>query len=137
GRFVLSTGAADFTALSAPTPGTANAYPKVGPVVINEVMYNPNGNGEFIELMNITNQFLPMYDPANPANTWKFADGVDFAFPTGVTLAPFERVLIISQDPADFRSTFAIPSSVRIFQYNGALDNGGESVRLSKPGAPD
>ncbi|HEV8292887.1 MAG TPA: lamin tail domain-containing protein, partial [Tepidisphaeraceae bacterium] len=137
GRHVLSTGAADFTALSAPTQGAANAYPKVGPVVINEIMYNPNGNGEFIELMNITNQFVPMYDPANPANTWKFADGVDFAFAQGVSLAPFERVLIVSQDPADFRSNFGIADSVRIFQFLGALDNGGESVRISKPGVPD
>jgi hypothetical protein len=137
GRHVLSTGAADFTALSSPTQGAANAYPKVGPVVINEVMYNPNGDGEFIELMNITNQSVPMYDPANPANTWKFADGVDFAFPQGISLSPFERVLIVSQDPADFRSNFAIPDSVRIFQFQGALDNNGESVRISKPGMPD
>jgi hypothetical protein len=137
GRHVLSTGAADFTALSSPTQNGANTYPKVGPVVINEVMYNPNGNGEFIELMNITNQFVPMYDPANPTNTWKFADGVDFTFPEGVSLAPFERVLIVSQISDDFRSNFGIPDSVRIFQFLGALDNSGESVRLSKPGVPD
>jgi hypothetical protein len=137
GRHVLTTGAADFTALSAPTQGAANAYPKVGPVVINEVMYNPNGNGEFIELLNLTNQFVPLYDPANPANTWKFADGVDFAFPENVSLAPFGMMLIVSQDPADFRSNFGIPDSIPIFQFAGALDNSGESVRLSKPGVPD
>ena len=41
GRYVTSTGEVDFVPLSAQTPGAANAYPLVGPVVINELMYNP------------------------------------------------------------------------------------------------
>ena len=37
--------------MSVPTPGAANAYPRVGPVVINEIMYHPafNADAEYVE----------------------------------------------------------------------------------------
>ncbi|MHC4571727.1 MAG: lamin tail domain-containing protein, partial [Planctomycetota bacterium] len=57
GRYIKSTGDVDFVAMDYNTPGNANAYPKIGPVVINEIMYNPqsgNQNEEYIELYNIT-----------------------------------------------------------------------------------
>src|SRR5207247_6575624 len=41
GRYTNSVGAVHFVAQSANTPGSANAGPKVGPVVIAEIMYNP------------------------------------------------------------------------------------------------
>jgi hypothetical protein len=35
--------------------GASNALPRVGPVVINEIMYNPTGGGsEFLEFLNIS-----------------------------------------------------------------------------------
>ncbi|GAG03337.1 unnamed protein product, partial [marine sediment metagenome] len=37
-----NTGNFNFVAMSENTPGSANAYPKVGPIVINEIMYNPS-----------------------------------------------------------------------------------------------
>ena len=50
-------GGVNFVAMSVNTPGGANAYPMVGPVIISEIMYNPdslNTGDEYIELHNIT-----------------------------------------------------------------------------------
>ncbi|MDA0990947.1 MAG: lamin tail domain-containing protein, partial [Verrucomicrobia bacterium] len=41
GRYVRSDGVENFVAMSSQTMDAANAYPRVGPVVINEIMYNP------------------------------------------------------------------------------------------------
>ena len=59
--------------------GMSNAYPKVGPVVINEVMYHPisgsppleNPNEEYIELRNTTTEYVPLFDPDYPTNHWR------------------------------------------------------------------
>ena len=61
GRHIKSVldGGVNFVAMSENTPGEENAYPAVGPVVISEIMYNPepaNSGGEYIELHNITSQ---------------------------------------------------------------------------------
>src|SRR6185369_8448301 len=84
GRYILSTGEADITPMSARTfgadnpsspaefrtgTGLTNAYPKVGPVVITEIMYKPpniqvtndNSIDEFVELQNIASTNVPLY----------------------------------------------------------------------------
>src|SRR6185369_16428274 len=57
GRYVTSIGEVHFVAQAARTPGLPNSLPKVGPLVISEVMYHPPDNGtndntldEFVEL---------------------------------------------------------------------------------------
>jgi len=139
GRYRISTGDIHFVSLSASTPAAQNAGPLVGPVVFNEIMYNPPGGGdEFIELLNITDQTVPLYDPDNPANTWSIGDGVEFTFPEGVDLAPGELVLVVGIEPDAFRSAYGVPAGVRIFgPWSGALDNKGEAVELYMPGDPE
>ena len=137
GRHVKSTGGVDFVAMNAPTQGSINAAPRVGPVVINEIQYNPAaGKSEFIELRNLTGSAIPLYDPANPANTWSFTDGITFAFPQGASLAAFGYGVLVPIDPAVFRSTYGVPAGVPIWQYTGALANEGENVTLVRPAAP-
>ncbi|HEY7115826.1 MAG TPA: lamin tail domain-containing protein, partial [Tepidisphaeraceae bacterium] len=140
GRYQTSTGRVDFVALTKATKGADNAGPLVGPVVINELMYHPDGSGdEYIELRNITSSTVPLYDPANPNDTWKLTDGVDFTFPTGLSLAPGEIMLVIPESisVADFRAKYGIPASVQVVGgYIGVLSNSGEHVELAKPGAP-
>jgi hypothetical protein len=139
GRYITSTGSEDFTAMTTPTPGAANATPRVGPVVINELMYDPAvGGDEFIELKNITNAGVPLYDPANPSNTWQFTQGVKFSFPIGATLPAGEYALVVPIDPATFRAKYNIGTGVQIFgPYVGSLSNSGERVEISKPALPD
>jgi hypothetical protein len=49
--------------------GTINTGPRVGPVVINEIRYHPAvGEEEFIELKNLTNGVVRLYDPNYPTN---------------------------------------------------------------------
>lgn len=152
GRFTTSVGD-DFTAMSRRTfgednpatvqqfrtgTGLPNAYPLVGPVVINELMYNPLTGDEFLELQNITDNEVPLYDPANPANGWALTNGVDFTFPSSAAVPARGRALVVPVDPETFRLTYSIPLTVPIYgPYTGALNNGGETVELSRPDEPD
>jgi hypothetical protein len=69
---------------------------------------------------------------------------VDFRFPTNVTLASGEHVLVVSFDPssepavlAGFRARFGVLESTRLFgPWQGRLGNSGETVRLSMPDSP-
>jgi hypothetical protein len=150
GRYVTSTGEEHFVAQAAQTFGGVNAGPKVGPVVVNEIMYRPtemgtndNSDDEFIELQNIAGVSVPLYDTNAPANTWKLTEGVDFVFPANITLAAGEFVLLANFDPTDaaalsaFRAKYGVPVGVRIFgPYGGQLDNSRERVELKKPNPP-
>ncbi len=145
GRFTNSEGSQTtiarkfFVAQKQSTLGAVNAGPKVGPVVISELYYHPSGTGsEFIEIRNNSNVPIPLFDPANPANTWRI-QGVDFNFPPGVTIQPRQFILISAIAPASFRASFGISSGVTIYgPYSpaGDLANSGERVSLQKPGTP-
>lgn len=136
GRYVNSQTQSFFTALATPTPGASNSPPRVGPVVISELLYNPAAGGhEFIELKNITTNSVALFDPAEPTNTWRLNKGVDFTFPTNQFLAKGGYTLVVPIDPYTFRTLYGVPANVAIFgPYTGMLDNGGEKVHLVKPG---
>ena len=138
GRHAKSTGGVDFPAQNAPTPGAVNGGPRTGPVVINELMYNPAGsNVEYVELRNVSSAAVPLYDPQNPSNTWKFTNGITFTFPAGVSLPASGSLLVVPIDPATFRARYNIHPNIPIYgPYTGALDNAGEQVELAKPGEP-
>jgi hypothetical protein len=137
GRYVKSTGGADIVQQSAPTRDAANAAPRVSPVVINEVMYNPLATGsgvEYVELRNTSNADVSLA-------AWKFTDGISYTFPSGAG-APASVIpangyaLGVSIDPAVFRSTYGIPAGVPIFgPFTGQLSNGGEKLTLARPSA--
>ena len=138
GRYIISTGEAQYPAQLINTLGATNAGPRVGPVVINEIHYNPPlGGDEFIELLNITNVAVPLYDPAFPTNKWKL-NGVAYDFPANTTLAPNGLMLLVAIDPATFRSRYGVPGSVPILgPYPGSLQGNGETISLQFPDAPD
>ena len=134
--------------------GLTNAYPKVGPVVINEIMYHPvtvsgtnlveNPDQEFIELYNLSNNIVPLFDPNSSANTWQLAGGINFVFPTATVMAPQGFVLVVSFDPvanppalAAFRAQFGVDLSTPIFgPFKGRLADEGDTVELYKPDSP-
>ena len=119
--------------------GAANAYPAVGPVVINQIMYHPvTGGDEYLELLNITDSEVPFHDPVHPTNTWRFGNGIDYQFPTNIVLAAGERILVVPTDPADFRTRYGVSAETQVFgPWIGALDNGGERLELLKPDPPN
>jgi len=56
--------------------GATNAPPRVGPIVINEIMYNPSSNDyEYVELLNITSSDVDV-------SKWDI-DGMSIRFPEG------------------------------------------------------
>jgi len=138
GRHLKSTGTYNFVAMTVPTPDTNNAYPVVGPVVINEIMYNPpsaNQYEEYIELYNITGSLVNLYDFAEIA-PWKFTDGIDFTFPADANIPPFGRLLVV-KDPPAFTAAYG-SAPVRVLgPYDGQLSNGGERLQLAMPGDTD
>jgi Lamin Tail Domain/Calx-beta domain/Chitobiase/beta-hexosaminidase C-terminal domain/CotH kinase protein/Divergent InlB B-repeat domain len=142
GRYTRSDGHVDFTSMSNLTPWAANAYPKVGPVVISEIMYNPSAGGkEFIELHNITTNQVPLYDAefGHPTNTWQMTGGMSYVFPTNTTIASNEYMLVVGVDPAEFRQATGLTNPlIRIFgPAAGQLNNAGDKVNISKPVDPE
>ena len=137
GRFEKSTGKIDFTALERLTLGEENSGPRVGPVVIHEIMYNPDADGtEFIELKNISGIDVPLFDPQRPQNTWRIG-GVNFDLPGGLTLAAGSIALIVPIEPEEYRVAHAVPDDVLVLgPYLGRLDNGGERITLWRPDEP-
>lgn len=139
GRHLRSDGTSAFSSQASATPGGANAGPRVGPLVIREIMYHPpTGGHEYIEIHNISNQAVDLYDPANPANVWSVS-GIDFEFPTGTSLGACQTLLLVRNTitPSAFRAINQVPSTVAIFSYNGELDDNSETLTLNKPGTPN
>jgi len=152
GRHVTSQGEEHFVAQVANTLGTTNAGPAVGPIVINEIMYQPspvtgtNNNtlDEFIELRNITTQAAPLFDPNFPTNTWKLSGGADYVFPPNLILQADGYLLLVNFDPvhqpgllAAFQAKYGLNTGTNVFgPYGGSLDNSGERLKLLKPDPP-
>jgi hypothetical protein len=139
GRHFKSTGIHDFVAMDSNTPNGANAYPKVGPIVINEIMYHPNdpnGDTEYIELYNITNADVNLYDGGG--NPWMFTDGIDFTFPADANIPAYGYLLVVL-DTTLFTSKYgSMPAGVEVLgPYAGRLANEGEEVEISMPGDID
>ncbi len=142
---VLVGGATRWLPLASVTLGTVNAGLRVGPIVITEIMYNyPPPNDDFLELCNITSAPVLLFDPANPANTWRIA-GLGtvapdefYTLPQSITIAPRQIVLFVpnSITPAAFRMKYGIPSAVPIYSYPGTLSNAGERTAVQMPLAP-
>lgn len=137
GRYVNSAGEELFPAQKTLTFGAQNSGPLVGPLVISEIQYHPaEGYEEYVEIRNITNAAVPLFDPANPANTWKLS-GMGFVFPQGVSIPSQGMALVVAGDPVAFRSKYAVPAAVQIFgPATGVLQDSGERLSLTRPDAP-
>lgn len=156
----------DFTLLSRPTfgvdqpadlaqfrsgRGAANAPPRIGPVVINEIHYQPvdemdgldPGLLEFLELYNLASTNVPLYDPVHPTNRWRLANAVRFEFPADLVLPPGGYLLIVPFAPEaqpalrqKLESRFGPITCPVLGPYEGRLDNAGETVELLRPDTP-
>jgi len=137
-------GSGDLYPMVEPTvdPAGENSGPRVGPVIISEVQYNPvnipaGDDWEFVEIYN------PTQDTVNLTN-WRIRKGIDFDFPVGTTLEPRAALIVVPfalSDAAkldDFCDVYKIdPQTVQILGgYDDVLDNGGERIQLQRPDAP-
>ncbi len=141
GRVAADSGVVHFYPMVAQSQGEANASPRVGPLVISELMFDPVGQTghddfEYVEIYNPTDQTVALAD-------WRIRGGVDFDFDSATELLPGEALLVVSFDPRDrtvptmFRNYYGLGGAVEIAgPFEGVLDNGGERVRLERPGIP-
>jgi hypothetical protein len=131
--------------------GRTNSGPRIGPVVISEIMYHPidlvggfdNHIDEYVELQNITASPVQLYDAANPANRWRLKDAVSFDFPANTVIPANGFIVVVSFNPADtatlnsFKSRFNIQAGAIVLgPFEGRLDNSSESVELARPDVP-
>jgi hypothetical protein len=148
GRQVTSDGREHFVAQTTPTLGLANAGPRVGPVVLTEIMYHPpdlpdgsdNRAEEYLGLLNTAATAVPLFHPDHPAATWELRGGIAFDFPTNQTLAGSEVIVVVNFDPTDtaaaaaFRMRYGLDPGLRLFgPYAGKLNNDGDRLALQKP----
>lgn len=150
GRHITSTTDMDFVALGSATPQAANVYPAVGPIVISEIQYNPapgNTGGEYIELHNLSNKTVCLEDLSVTETapgvfeyqqiSWSFTNGIDFVFPNGTSIEA-GGFLIVAENPSAFGACYSsLPAGVPVlgpFANDTRLSNGGEKIRLCKPG---
>ncbi len=126
-----------FTPMTSFTLAAANSGPRIGPIVVTEIMYNPgsmtnNNELEFIEIQNSNTSDEDLGD-------WALAGAVNYSFPGGITLTAGAYLLIVGFDPADsaklaaFESQYRIDSSPTILgPWTGSLSNSGETIYLKR-----
>jgi hypothetical protein len=138
GRYVNSAGEEFHPAQVSLTLGGSNSGPIIGPVVISEIHYHPDVNGdEFVELVNLSGNPVPLFNTLHPTNAWR-VNGIGFAFPTNMTLGANARLLLVATNPASFRAKYSVPANVMIFgPYAGQLQDSGENLELEAPDSPN
>lgn len=109
-------------------------------VIIDELMYHPDGDnsvGEYIELLNPTSFAIPLYSELGP---WRLDGGIEFVFPPNLSLPPQSRMLIVPFDPQNQTNKNAFmalyPDNNRqtliIGPYTNNLSNQGERIAVEK-----
>ena len=141
-----------FVRLSVPTHAADNSTARVGPVVINEIMYNPvastlGGDGEFVEIYNAGTAAVSLYTDFGDDGIypWRLTGGVGFDFPIGTIIESGGYIVVVRFDPqvdsavlAAFKSLYSLDAGVTILgPYSGELGNFSDTVRLRKPDSPE
>ena len=151
GRYLTSLGEEHYVPQSMNTLGTNNAGPRVGPVVLSEIMYHPpdlvlragvgpvdadtdNGRDEFIELRNLAATNIALAG-------WRLRNAVDFDFPSNAVLAAGASLLVVGFDPetdtdalAGFRASYGLGLGIGLLgPWSGKLANSGDTLELRQP----
>lgn len=149
GRQITTDGRERLYPTTQPTRGSANAPTRVGPVIFSEIAVHRSSaalslgvRDPFVELWNISDSPIPLFDPGNPDRTWHLRGDLDFVLPAGITLQPDTGLVLVGFDPeldpyetAGFRAIHALDESVRILgPWKGVPStNGTVHLRLLQP----
>ncbi len=126
-----------FAPMTSFTSGSVNSGPRIGPLVITEIMYNPGAQAnanelEFIEIHNSGSSDEDLSD-------WKLETAVGFSFPQGTTLATGSYLLVCGFNPTDpaklsaFQAKYGIDDSVLLVgPWTGSLSNSSENIQLKR-----
>lgn len=120
------------------TLGGPNAGPRVGPVVIAEIMYNPkDSKPEYIELLNTSDTTVLLHGPQPLENRWMI-EGVDNYYISADSMPPGASLFVAGVSPSLFRNAYGLDDSVAVVgPYAGSLKDSGERVALLAPEPPN
>ncbi len=146
----LPNGVGPLAPLDRLTLGCGNGAPRVGPLIVSELNYNPGEPSlaalaidpnlveddlEFVEIHNPTGAPVVLTD-------WRIAGGVEFRVEAGVAIAPGETIVVLSFDPqaagnasrgAAFRAHYGLDGSIRLLGgFADQLSDRGEVVRWER-----
>jgi hypothetical protein len=135
-------GAGPCVPMSEPTFGGANSGPRVGPVVITEILATPSA--ELPEGMDANDlEYIELHNPTEwpvALGGWVLSGGVEWTFAEGSVLQPGGTLLVLSWDVmassnferiASFRAHYDVAQSVLLIGgYSGSLSGQGEDVAL-------
>lgn len=113
-----------FDTVTITSTGTVT-LPSVDSLVVSEIYYNPSGaseGSEYLEFLNIHET-----DTLNLTGL-RISEGVSFTFPAGSTLAPGERILVVS-NLIEFEERFG-PGLPVAGEFESQLSNGGEVITI-------
>ncbi len=132
--------------------GAPNPGPVIGPITIQEILatppdlgdFNNPAHAEFLEIANLSNNPIPLYDSLHPENTWRISGGIQFSFPQNTTLQPLESILLVGFNPSTnpeilqhFLHRYLVPAQTRVLgPFEGRLANEGETIALERPDNP-
>ena len=137
--------------MSTVTLGDANGAPRVGPLIITELNYNPGvpSSAALAAHASVTAEDLEFIEVHNPTDAvvsltdWRIRGGVDFEFDASSTIGAGETMVIISFNPDSvlngdrlvaFRAHYGLDESFRLLGgYDGQLNDNGERVQLQRP----
>jgi hypothetical protein len=137
------------------TFGSINSGPRVGPLVISELMINPGTPSAAALALNpaLTEgdadlEYLEIHNPTASVvdlTEWRIRLGVDFDFDAGTQIGAGQTLLVLSFNPtnpanaarlAAFRAHYGLNENVQLIgNFAGQLSDQGEGVRLVRPGA--
>ncbi|MBK8049756.1 MAG: CotH kinase family protein [Anaerolineales bacterium] len=100
GRFVSADGGEHFVREEQPSLRNQNGSPRIGPLVINRILLRSPNGVQGVELVNISDKTVELYDPSDLSRTW-ILGGAVFKLPAGIKLAPGRRLRIVNRTPAD------------------------------------
>jgi hypothetical protein len=134
-----SNGGGSFRAQAEPSLGNRNGEYRVGDLVLNEVMYLPNGSDDL--------EYLELYNTGGETMYWDnwTLEGVgEFTFPQGQTLGPKSLLVLLRFDPASsanisrktaFEEAYGVTvGSQFVGGYPGGLGNSSDELKISRPG---
>ncbi len=103
----------------APLPAVA------GDIRLSEVMYNPPGETDDLQYVELVNTGRTDADLSG----WKFTRGITFTFPAGMVI-PAGGYLVVARDLGRFRAHYGSDVAA-LGSFAGRLSRGGETLELS------
>lgn len=115
--------------------GAPNAPPRIGPVVIGELLtVPPRGRAAWLELRNLTAAPIALGGDAAGTGPWALLGDVGFTFPPGARLDPNGYAVVTAADPLDRGAAPTVPDDVPLFgPWTGRLAAGAGEVWLGRP----